>query len=47
MSIGNLRFKETLWKSGRCIDALKEGRRVLEKRGRVLTKRGRVLKKVS
>ena len=38
---------ETLWESGRCIDALKERRRALKKRGWVLKKRWRVLKKVS
>ena len=40
-----LGFRETLWESGRCIDALKKRRRVLKKRGGVLKKRGRVLQK--
>ena len=39
-------FRETLCESGRWIDALKKGGRVLKKRGRVLKKRGRVLKKL-
>ena len=35
----------TLCESGRWIDALKKGGRVLKKKGRVLKKWGRVLKK--
>ena len=38
-------LRETLRKSGRCIDALKKRRRALKMRGRVLRKKGRVLKK--
>ena len=40
-----LRFRETLCESGRWIDALKKGGRVLKKRGRVLKKRGRLLRR--
>ena len=39
-----LSFREILWESARCIDALNKPRRVLKKRGRVLKKRERILK---
>ena len=39
-----LPLRETLCESGRWIDALKKGGRVLKKRGRVLKKRGRFLR---